>query len=287
MNIDTNKYALTDELPMLLSSAYDNYAAKDSNPCSICRENPQQLGKRLHFHGSDFGQCPRQTYFKMTREKPSYTKTSFNHPMFLRDGHVHEETILKSFESDPQFTIQFGDDYKGNIMELQLKVPFFDPTKRVDVRDAITEFVFKPSKNRIVEKRHYLIIGHIDGIGIYKENEEDLGTEFVIECKSVKEETFKKVQKGEIEDKWYGQMQAYMLMTNIPRCYLVVKNRISSRILSPLRIDYDPKYCIQRLVKLNQVYTFANYGREVPTPSGWTKSNPNCKWCDFNDTCWK
>lgn len=288
MQIDLNKHRLTDEIPMLLSEAYDNHARNDSNPCSICRSNPDQQGRRMHYHGSDFGQCPRQTYFKMTREKESYSKPLSMHPMFLKDGHVHEEAILKSFENDKCFSIQTGSNYAGEIMEIQTKIPFFDPTKKVDVKDEITKFVSKPLRSRVVDvQRHYLLITHFDAVATYKENEDDIGIDFGIECKSVKDDTYNKVSKGEIEDKWYGQMQAYMFATGLDVWYLVVKNRISSRILSPIRIDYDPKYVIQRLTKMNQVYTFANYGREVPIPTGWTKSNPQCKWCDFSDICWK
>jgi hypothetical protein len=171
------------------------------------------------------------------------------------------------------------------VMELQQKIPFIDPTRIDNVKDVMMKFVITPIKNRVVEKRHYTLIVHVDALGTYKDEEEEV--DFVIECKSVKDETWKKVMNGEIEDKWYGQMQAYMFVTGIHRCYLVVKNRISSRILPPIRIDYDVLYVVNRLVKLNQIYTFVNYGREVPIPKGWTKKNPNCRYCDFNETCWK
>lgn len=285
MLINTKKPRLDDELPMLLADAYDNYASKDSNPCSICRDTTQLGGKRMHFHGTDIGSCYRQTYFKMTRTKESYQKPSWNHPMFLKDGHVHEETILKAFESNPAFTIRFGDDYKGEVMELQQKIPFFNRLEGVDVLDKMTQFVLQPVKNRVVEKRHFILVTHFDALGLYRDGDEEI--EFIIECKAVKDETWKKVMGGEIEDKWYGQIQSYMFTTGIHRAYLIVKNRTSSRILSPIRIDYDRNYMIKRLVKLTQVYTFVNYGREVPHPKGWTPKNPECKYCDFNDFCWK
>ena len=66
MKVDLNKYVLDDEIPMVLSDAYDAYANKSDHHCSVCKATTQLNGKRMYFHASDVGSCPREVYFKMT-----------------------------------------------------------------------------------------------------------------------------------------------------------------------------------------------------------------------------
>ena len=288
MKFDNSKYKLTDEIPMLLSTAYDDYAKQDTNPCSICREHPEQDGKRMHFHGSDFGSCVRQVAYKMSTFKKDYAQRFHSvHPMFLKDGHVHEETILKSFEFDRNFAV-FAN---ANVMELKAYIPWFNTAiPGVDVKVEIEKFLLSKKKhNDLGEKpevRHYAIIAHVDGLVTYNDPDDNTQLEFGIECKSVKEETWKKIQGGEVDDRWYGQIQCYMFITGIHRWYLVVKNRTTSIIQTPIRFDYDMQFVMQRLRKLNQIYTFINYEKEVPIPAGMKKNCYQCTWCDFKEKCW-
>lgn len=292
MRYDKTRHNLTDEIPLLLSTAYDEYAKDDSNPCSICREHPEQRGKRMHFHGSDIGACVRQTAFKLSTPKEDYKTQQYQvHPMFLKDGHTHEETILNAFKFDKNFNI-FANQ---NALELKAYIPWFNTAiPGTDAKVEIEKFMLSREKDKNLGERpsvrHYAIIAHVDGLVTYTDPDNDSVDgnvlEFGIECKSVKDETWKKIMGGEIEDKWYGQMQGYMFITGIHRWYLVVKNRISSKILPPIRFDYDVQYMTKRLTKLNQIYTFVNYAKEVPIPAGMTEKDIQCKYCSFSDKCW-
>lgn len=286
MQFQTTKATRRDPLPMLLADNYEVNSRINIPPCTICQERPQQKGKRMHFHGSDFMACPRQTYFKMTTEKDKYEGAVYSvHPMFLKDGHLHEHSILEAINGEGIKVTPMS--MPGEEAQLKIPVPFFDPTVHPDAKERMTRFVTnRTAKEFVIEKRHFLIIAHVDGLGTYTDPDSGEITEFGIECKSVKDETWKKLQAGEIQDTWYGQMQIYMFLTGVPVWYLCVKNRTSSVMMTPFRIDYNVEFVIRRMVMLNKIYAFANYGRPVPIPANKKKDDYECKFCPFRSNCW-
>lgn len=268
MQIDLQRHRFTDPLPIEMQEAYNTVEATEA-PCKLCKEHPELKGKRIHFHGSDVGACPRQTYFKMTLG--SHTRETGTKAAFLADGHLHEAMMLQAIAS------KFNIWMPKNEAELRLNVPVFEG--EVHTREFIKDIHTYELWNNL---RKFLIIGHIDGALTV----EGVDKPYLLECKSVKDYTWDKVKKGEISDTWYGQMQIYMLMMETDRAYLLVKHRNTSELMLPIRIDFDEDWVVKKIRILTQIYKCINLGKEVPKPSTKKASDSDCRWCPYKDKCY-
>lgn len=278
MQIDLNKHQFTDPLPFQIKQAYDSSFADDKPPCQLCNEHPEQEGKRVHFHASDFGACPRKVYFKMTTgqtERIFGTKAAF-----LKNGHLQEAFILEQLKQTLPVTIA------KNTVEIRHKVPMVSDKELLQLymKDGINNV-------RLEDIRTFYFIGHWDGMITYENNPNRISgdidiKEAILECKSVKDATFAKVKQGEISDEWYGQIQAYMFLLRLSRAYLLVHNRTSSELLQPIRIDYDEEYCTQRINVFINIYKSVNIGKEVPKSAKYKGTCSECRYCSFRDRCY-
>lgn len=250
------KNNLTDIVPSALSMAYYKGAqmkASDSHPCSVCKKQP--LGSsaaRYHFHGSDLGACAKATLHKMQglAGKPQGGSSD----VFLMDGHANEAEMFDyiNLGLDPSSGIKVIGS--GNQDELIYEKKF---------KDLGISF---------------RIIGHTDGYILQG------GTPVAgIECKSVKDYTWKKVKGGEISDIWYGQIQFYLLATKLEYWYLLIKNRGTSEFMLPIRIEKDLNYLKSRLSKLMEVQTALVKGTDIPREIK-NPSDSQCKFCPYY--CW-
>lgn len=293
IQIDLKKYQLTDEIPMLLDDAFRKYNEQDNHPCSICRQHMKdQEGRRMHFHGSDFGSCSRKVAWKMHRGNvPANKLVPYEAPAwYLKDGHLHEASILTAFAHDKRFDIFINQ----NEAEIKFHIPFFDPTNSEDGDSKMMtkKFVLTPYDKRVSwhtndpQRRRYTLVAHVDAIVKYTSEDGEKET-FGIECKAVKEETWKEVKSGLISQEWWGQMQCYMFVTGIDKWYLVVKNRTSSAIAPPIRVDYDPAFVISRIQKFNKVYAMLNYQKShlIPIPKDKNPKDKECLFCPFGREC--
>lgn len=276
MQIDLQQHRFTDHLPVAMLEAYNTNEMSEA-PCKLCKEHPELKGKRIHFHGSDVGACPRQTYFKMilgSQEKAVGTKAAF-----LQDGHLHEHMMLQAIAS------KFDVWMPKNEAELRLHVPILESEEQATTFMQDREVV--QLQNGV---RKFLIIGHIDGALTHADDEvyctDDPQKPYLLECKSVKDYTWDKVKKGEISDTWYGQMQTYMFMLETDRAYLLVKHRNTSELMLPIRIDFDPVWFNKKLRMLSQIYKMINLGQEIPKPPNRKASDSDCKFCAFNSKCY-
>ena len=286
MQVDLQKHRFTDSLPIEMLEAY-NTAEMSEAPCKLCKEHPELKGRRIHFHGSDVGACPRQTYFKMIQGHQ--TKEVGTKAAFLQDGHLHEHMMLQAISN------KFNVWMPKNEAELRLHVPILESEERT------TEFMSDFGKTAALQNgtRKFLIIGHIDGAlivksserlehktmpGVYHLAEKDFL--FLLECKSVKDYTWDKVKKGEISDTWYGQMQTYMFMLETDRSYLLVKHRNTSELMLPIRVDFDSEWFNKKLRMLSQIFRMINLGQEVPKPGNRKATDSDCKFCNFKDRCY-
>lgn len=276
MQIDLQKYLFTDSLPIAMLDAY-NTAEMSEAPCKLCKEHPEQKGKRVHFHGSDIGACPRQTYFKMT-EGGTFKETGTK-AAFLQDGHLHEHMMLQAIAT------KFNIWMPKNEAELRLFVPILDTdeqaVKFINNREIVT------IQNGI---RRFLVIGHIDGALTMADDEvhctDDPQKPYLLECKSVKDYTWEKVKKGEISDTWYGQMQVYMFMLETDRAYLLVKHRNTSELMMPIRVDFDEEWFKKKLRMLSQIYKCINTATPVPKPPTKKITDSHCKFCQYKERCY-
>lgn len=295
IQIDKKKYELSDEIPMLMRDAYENAALDSPHPCSLCRamkERGEMDGKRVHFHGSDFGSCIKKVALKMalgnTVHDPIVPYAAL--PQYLKDGHLHEKSILEGMQSNPSLNIFINE----NIMETKTVIPYYDPTHYTDVKAKIQAFVLSKDRAKPVEGRKYFLVTHVDGLGAYDDPDTGNTIHFGIECKAVKDakdtpnSPWKDILEGRIPEDWYGQMQAYMFATDTQRWYLCVKNRTTSKMLSPIRIDYDWKYVATRLMRFNKTYAFVNIGQThtLPNPKDMDKKMVECKFCSYGRRCW-
>lgn len=269
MQIDLQRHRFTDPLPIEMQEAYNTVEATEA-PCKLCKEHPEQQGKRVHFHGSDVGACPRQTYFKMTLG--SHTKEVGTKAAFLADGHLHEAMMLQAIAS------KFNIWMPKNEAELRLFVPILESDEQA--KTFIADREVATIQNAI---RRFLIIGHIDGALTV----EGIDKPYLLECKSVKDYTWDKVKKGEISDTWYGQMQVYMFMLETDRAYLLVKHRNTSELMLPIRIDFEEEWFKKKLRMLSQIYKCINLGKEVPKPSTKKASDSDCRFCSYKDKCYQ
>lgn len=248
---------LLDPLPILMQEAFTRTAHQDSSPCSVCRALGEHVQVRTHFHGSDLGSCPRKVYWEMIGGRGH---TSSSNAAFLKDGHLHEADILTGLE-------------KG--MGSSAKI-----TRCLNNEELTVQFPVSDSHGTMVIK----IIGHHDGEIKYNET----GTKAILECKAVKEYTFDKVRKGEISQVWYGQMQFYMAAKKIPLAYLLVKNRVTSAILKPIRIPIDIPWIKERIERIKGIYELVHTTgtTNVPDREHKTPKADECQFCPFKDRCW-
>lgn len=272
MQIDITEFQYTDPVPIRMLAAYNNYGRRDTQPCQLCKEHPELEGRRIHFHGSELGACPKQVQQKMILGK--YTEAS--NPNFLLDGHLHEAAILEAIDSSEDFKIYAP----KNSMELRMQIPVLNDLNLLKkyVTDEELQLTISDSRQK------FTIIGHYDGI--VSTNLNGVQQDALIECKAVKDYTFNEIKKGNISDVWYGQMQFYMLATNIPITYLIVKNRITSNILLPIRINKDDDYITNRLKVLTNIFRFINEGKEVPKPPNKKHTDSDCRFCPFRGQCY-
>lgn len=270
MQIDLEQHRFTDPMMYQMKQAYDASFSDDKPPCQLCAEHPEQEGRRVHFHASDFGACPRKVYFKMTTgitEKFFGTKAAF-----LKNGHLQEAFILEQLKRTLPVTIA------KNLAEIKILVPMVSELDKIQtyMENGIADVSFDGT-------RKFYIIGHWDGMLKYGELDKE---EAILECKSVKDNTFNKCKTGEISDEWYGQIQAYMFLLRLSRAYLLVHNRTTSELLQPIRIDYDEEYCTKRIRILINIYKSVNIQREVPKSDSYKGTCSECRFCTFRNRCY-
>lgn len=257
-----------DEFSWFIRNAYYGGALKrveNSQPCSVCRMNALKAKPtkvRGHFHGSEFNVCQLCLYQAMANGV-SISIRGMETEASLYDGHMHEATIFEHLE-------------KGGLdVAACANKPEFEKitTVNCDIEDQETGQI------EVVE---FKIISHIDGVLVFK------GKNFGLEIKSVKKYTWDKIKRtGEISDQWYGQIQWYTKAMGMP-FYLIVKNRATSDIMSPILILPNENFIQDRLLRLRD--TIRAIRRKNPLGlihKEETRSNSSqCKFCRFYDSCW-
>lgn len=257
-----------DETSWFIRNAYYGGALKrvdQTQPCSICRMNAlkaKPAKTRGHFHGSEFNVCQLCLYQAMVNGV-SLSIKGMETDASLYDGHVHEATIFEHLE-------------KGGLdVSACANKPEFEKitTVQCEIQDQET------GKTEIIE---FKIISHIDGVLVFK------GQNFGLEIKSVRKHTWDKIKRtGEISDQWYGQIQWYTKAVHMP-FYLIVKNRATSDIMSPILILPNENFIQERLLRLRD--TIRAIRRKNPLglihKEEHRSSASQCKFCRFYDSCW-
>lgn len=254
MKINVNrKEQLMDIVPLKLMSAYldaTNTYLNNSNPCQVCKDDKNLGAYREHFHASsDIGGCQRKTLYSMIDPSAKLSARG----AFLEDGHLHEKDVLEKFASQGLAVRVAGN------------------------RDELRQVINTAPKGAAVN--YVMIVGHYDGI-LYIEDKS-----YVLELKAVGANTWRRIQQGEISDEWYGQIQFYLKALDLPVAYLVVKNRETSTIMTPIRIDFDEEYLKEAYIRLTTIYNAFASGSDVDRKYK-RRNTAECRNCPFFAKCW-
>jgi hypothetical protein len=257
-----------DETSWFIRNAYYGGALKradQTQPCSLCRMNALKAKPtkvRGHIHGSEFNICQLCLYQAMVNGVSTSVK-GLENDASLYDGHVHEATIFEHLE-------------KGGLdVSACANKPEFE--KITDVACEIED-----QETGRIEVVQFKIISHIDGVLVFK------GKNYGLEIKAVKKYTWDKIKRtSEISDQWYGQIQWYTKAMGMP-FYLIVKNRATSDIMSPILILPNENFIQERLLRLRD--TIRAIRRKNPLglihKEETRSSSSQCKFCRFYDSCW-
>lgn len=257
MKIDRSP-KLGDDIPGILLEAHEigNFIkATNKIPCSDCNAQ-KEMGveniTRNHFHISSDFGGCIRKTFLICTTGKRSGMSGFG---FLNDGHVHEAAMLNAI------SLGLPEGYKLKIAENGIEGRF--------------------------HFNDYYMIGHVDALlctpnGIWG-----------VECKAVKDTAWNNlIKKDEINDEYYGQVQGYMVTWQLDRWYLIYKNRHTSKVSVPIRIDRDESYIVNRLLKLDEVYTRIMSGQEQPQREHTSSKDYECLWCPFGNevgdgSCWR
>lgn len=266
---------LDDPVPALITEMMARGAMHDTSPCSLCRASIEAMKRpgaiRAHFHASDVGACKRKVLYSM--RYPARGRSNSN-PIFLLDGHLHETSI---------FTVMELGAENPTAIDETIKSIYVVPAK--NEKEQMAKIPYTIGRNEI---REIVIVAHWDGfLEFVMEDETEIGrsSTYLIECKSVRPTKFAKVKSGYMDPEWYGQVQTYLRIQKLETAYLIVKNRDSSEILPPIRIDIDSNYLKKRRAALIEVHTalldggMVNRGHKI-------RKNDECRVCKFSSQCW-
>lgn len=222
----------------------------NSMPCSICRQVYESGVEEVT--RTHFHGSDFGACARKVFNVMKYGKSSgISNANFLMDGHLHEASMLQNIIAG------LPDGWKVK--------SFGNEQERIGNLGNGMEIVVHP-----------------DGL-ITDDNRIAL-----LECKSVKEYTFRKIrEKEEISSEWYGQMQAYMIAYGCDLTYLIVKHRETSKILMPIRIEKDLDFIVTRLNKLKDIKDRLMSGQPEPDREHLKASDDECRWCTYKEECWR
>lgn len=278
-----------------------NWRKNNSQPCTLCRE-AQKKGIegaiRIHFHGSELGACMLKTYWNMIEGVNEEIIKGYS-AAGLSDGHAHEKEIFKNLGCGNLQVMHFNNEDQN---QKQISVFYKKPKKGDSERNSERRYEFRFTKDGELDlkgdekkefKYSFNIILHLDGLYVFNP---EMASEKVygIECKSVKDYTYKKIAKtSEISNIWYGQIQAYTIWgtyVNLDTFYLIIKSRHSSDIHRPIQIKRDDAYMNKRLNVLHRIHRAIieddpeKY--EIKKEHEVLKDSSECRFCDYKERCW-
>jgi hypothetical protein len=215
------------------------------NICSLCVN-----GKRVrnHFHGSEFGACFKQVQYNLVNSKMYFESDNISN-LFLYDGHLHEEAMLKLL----------GKNYS---------------ISHHDEEILVTKTIYLDVAREITLACHPDLLLHLDGQTI------------LLEFKALKDWGIKnKFQQNIIPKSYYGQCQIYMEALNLDHTFLFFKSRHTSEIFPPFVLKRDPAYIQKRFNFLAGILASTEQLELVPREYS-NKECDACKFCKYYNACW-
>lgn len=256
---------MDDTVAFKLRNAYyrGGEIASSTIPCSICRANKESTKKRGHFHGSEFAMCQMKLY-RSLNEKVDPDDGFDEMEVHLQDGHLHEHTLIGNL------------DIAGLPVIHAANKPEFEKIMEYTIKETDDDYF------NILDGKKLKIVCHWDGM--LSEDDEDI----LLEVKAVSKYTWDKIRKSEeISDIWYGQIQCYLNVLKLNRAYLFIKNRATSKIMNPIRIDKNNNFIKNRIKILEGVLAaiLQKDGSRIIKEEKNGKGT-QCKFCRFKKDCW-
>lgn len=156
----------------------------------------------------------------------------------------------------------------GDIIEAQVRDDFIKAGYNITSDQKLVKFDWED----------YSLSGHIDGII-------DLGYPHLWECKSANDRSFKKLIKlgsyKEWNEKYYAQVQFYMLGLDLTDSLVVVYNKNDSSLYCE-KIKLDKDYAVK---KLQTVFTTIS-SDALPLRCCHSEDYYEARYCDFKEICW-
>ena len=125
------------------------------------------------------------------------------------------------------------------------------------------------------------IVGHPDALGTIA------GTKYLIEVKSMSSYGFKEFEKGQLDEAYRYQCNAYMKATGMEQCVIIALNK-DAGVLGEMVIERDPLIItdIEQRIRLLKNATQENLPDRAykPDEKGWLPWN--CLYCGHHGTCW-
>jgi len=126
------------------------------------------------------------------------------------------------------------------------------------------------------------IEGHPDGRIIA-----DDGQEFLLECKSASSFAYERFERGDIDESYVAQINAYLEAIGLDNCCLVFINK-DSGVMCEKIVKRDPNAML--LIKANLLSVIKSTPEQLPTqpyqPDEKGLLPWQCRYCSYWKTCW-
>ena len=209
------------------------------------------------------------TFYEKSREERNYLGLS-------ACGHKCQRLLWYVYNNYPQSSIP------GQILRLFKLGDLIEEQLRDDFMKAGYSMA-SDQKEVFFEYKGLILKGHIDGIIMGLKESDD---PHLWECKTSNDKRFKQLVKLNSYQKWdekyYFQIQAYMLGLGLTRALVTVYNKNDSSLYQE-RIKLDKDFIVKKLQTVFETIGSKKLPvRSCPRSDWW-----EAKWCSFQESCWE
>lgn len=241
----------------------------------------------LRFSGTDFGKCPRAVFARKLgweEEFCLYGHSVVESHAFLQDGHLHEGDLLGRMSTfkhggrlyrvrqdiSDVFSMLYAKEFVDTIYWIgdeerhyQHPAPCED-LQNYDFFRRVRGYYLNGDPLELLQAvaapsspKDLFFVGHVDGLVI-----DDLGKPVAVcECKAIAETTWKKVQAGNVFNKWKAQANAYCYALGLQQYFLIIKRRLFSDVRI-FRFAFDGKLFFDQLAHFWRIKHYFKEGRK-------------------------
>lgn len=109
----------------------------------------------------------------------------------------------------------------------------------------------------------------------------------LVELKSANQKACDKMRKNNLpKEEYVMQLQLYLHLTGIQKGIILVENKNDQELLE-YAVNYDPEIAKKLISKIEHCIKHAKQGKLPPREYEMVGWDSPCKFCDFNEECWK